>query len=269
MDRLKIMEAAARAAGQFMLGAQHLTDHTEKSNAKDLVTIADIKSQDMLRAHLSEHFPKAVILSEEDSEESRTALYGANFTGYVLDPIDGTFNFKRDMRESAISIGYVENGNSVAGVIYDPFKNELFAAEQGSGAFRNDQPIRVSNQGSLEGASIATGNSYDDNAMERNLRRQLGIYEQTGVMPWFNCPGSGVLNIVYVACGRFDAFHHNGLKPWDNAAGFLIAREAGALVLNLKGEDISFTSASVLVATPTIADLLVDIFQKLPTELLT
>ncbi len=262
------MKLVAKEAGQFLLGAQHLSGHEEKLNSKDLVTIADIKSQGIIRDRLKQLFPDTIVLSEEDPEEERQALFEPSFTGFVIDPIDGTYNFKRDMRESAVSIGYIENGEPVAGVIYDPYKDEIFEAVQGKGAKKNGEKIQPSQQSTLEGASITTGNSYDDEAMARNLRRHLGIYEQTGVMPWTNCPGSGVLNIAYVACGRFDAFHHNGLKPWDNAAGFVIAREAGAKVLNLHGQEPAFTTADVLIVAPNIAEQLVAIFAKLPPELL-
>src|SRR5665213_3172912 len=125
MNRIEIMKSVAREAGEFMLGAQHLREHSQKSNAKDLVTLADLKSQSIIREKLVAAFPDEVILSEEDLEEERKALYEPDFSGFVIDPIDGTYNFKRDMRESAISIGYIENGQPVAGVIYDPYKDCL------------------------------------------------------------------------------------------------------------------------------------------------
>lgn len=268
MNRLDVMEQVAREAGAFMLGAQDLRESSEKSNAKDFVTVADIKSQDLIRTKLREQFPDASILSEEDPEEERTVMFQPDFTGFVLDPIDGTYNFKRDMRESAISIGWVENGQSVTGAIFDPYRDELYRAERGKGAFRNGEPIHVSGQTELAGSSIATSNSYDDEAMARNLKRQLAIYEQTGVMPWTSCPGSGVLIMAWVACGRIDAYHHNGIKPWDNAAAFIIAREAGATVLNLAGEEARFTTSTLLIGTPIIVDKLQGIFAKVPHELL-
>jgi myo-inositol-1(or 4)-monophosphatase len=268
MNRMAVMKRAAREAGEFMLGAQHLREHRQKSGIKDFVTLADIRSQEIIRDKLAAAFPGAIILSEEDPEAERTALHEPNFTGFVIDPIDGTYNFKRDMRKSAVSIGYIEKGESIFGVVYDPYQDELYEAEKGRGALCNGKAIHVSSQAVLEGASIATGNSYEDAAAARNLRRQLGIYEQSGIMPWTECQGSGVLNMLYVACGRFDAFHHNGLKPWDNAAAFVIVREAGGIVHNLRGQAVDFTTADVLVATPVIAKLLQSIFSRLDSELL-
>jgi myo-inositol-1(or 4)-monophosphatase len=262
----KITEAA-RQAGAFMRGSDE-RESTDKTNAKDFVTVADIKSQNIIRETLQAAYPNAIILSEEDPEEDRKQLFDPFFTGFVLDPIDGTYNFKRDMRESAISIGYIEQGQIKTGVVFDPYKNELFSAVVGEGATRNGQPIQVSAQTGLQGASVATSNSYDDEAMARNLKRHLAIYEQTGIMPWTNCPGSGVLILAYVACGRFDIYHHNGLKPWDNAAAFLLIREAGGKVLTLQGEEAPFTSATVLAGTPAIVAELQAAFKNIDQALL-
>ncbi len=251
-----------------MLGASGETEQTNKTNSKDFVTVADIKSQNILIGELNKAFPNVLVLSEEHDEATRVRMYEDDFTGFVIDPIDGTYNFKRDMRESAISIGYIEEGVSKAGVVYDPYKDELYSAVVGKGATRNGKPIHVSDQQGLEAASIATSNSYDDAAMSRNIQRHLGIYEQTGIMPWTNCPGSGVLILSYVACGRFDAYHHNGLKPWDNAAAFLIIREAGGMVHTLEGHEAAFTSATVLAGTPKVVIELEKVFAKLDPTLL-
>jgi myo-inositol-1(or 4)-monophosphatase len=266
-EMIEVMKQAAREAGLFMINA---TDrgHTEKTNAKDFVTVADIKSQDILRDFLKKSYPDTQILSEEDDEATRKAMFAPNFTGFILDPIDGTYNFKRDMKESAISIGYIENGQITRGVIFDPYKDELYETEKGKGAFCNEKPIRVSDQGVLSGASVATSNSYDDEAMARNLKRHMGIFENTGTMPWTSCPGSGVLIMAWVACGRIDAYHHNGLKPWDNAAAFLLVREAGGEVQTLEGEIAPFTSATVLMGNAQIVRTLRGVFENLPQELL-
>lgn len=260
------MKVAALKAGEFMRASSE-RDSTEKSNVKDFVTVADIKSQDILRKELSRAFAGVMILSEEDDEANRKAMYATDFTGFVLDPIDGTYNFKRDMRESAISIGYIENGEPVRGVVYDPYREELYEAEKGRGAFRNNEPIRVSGQSNLAGASIATSNSYDDEAMARNLRRHLAIYEKTGIMPWTSCPGSGVLILAWVACGRIDAYHHNGLKPWDNAAAFLLIREAGGQIHALKGGEAAFTENAMVAGNPAMVKLLEEVFAQATPEL--
>ena len=196
-------------------------------------------------------------------------MFAKDFTGYVLDPIDGTYNFKRDMKESAISIGYIENGTPIRGVIYDPYKDEMYSTEKGKGAFRNGEPIHVSSQNEIAGASVATSNSYDDEAMARNIRRHLEIYKETGHMPWTNCPGSGVLIMSNIACGRFDVYHHNGLKPWDNAAAFLLVTEAGGEVCKLNGTDSHFTDSDVIIGNPAMVQKLKQVFSTIDPILLT
>ena len=262
------MKRAALKAGEFMRASGD-REATEKTNVKDFVTVADIKSQDILRRELLRAFPEVMILSEEDTEEERKEMYASGFTGFVLDPIDGTYNFKRDMRESAISIGYIEKGEPIRGVVYDPYRQELYESEKGKGALKNGERMAVSEQRELAGASVATSNSYDDEAMARNLRRHLALYEVTGTMPWTSCPGSGVLILAWVACGRIDAYHHNGLKPWDNAAAFLLVREAGGVVHALDDKsDVSFTAAAMIAGNPGIVSDLEKIFDRVDPGLL-
>lgn len=267
-ERMQVMRDAALEAGAYILNSDE-RQHTDKSNKKDFVTVADIKSQDILRQSLERSFPSAIILSEEDSEEERAKLFEPDFTGFVLDPIDGTYNYKRDLRESAISIGEVVNGEIVRGAVFDPYKNELFTAELGKNAYRNGELITVNQHYSgLDGASIGTSNSYSGEAMLRNLDRQRAITDVTGIMPWVTLHGSGVLIMTNIACGRFDAYHHNGLKPWDNAAAFLIIREAGGIVETLTGEEAPFTSATVLTGTPGAIKDLREVFAKIDPALL-
>lgn len=263
MDQIEIMKHAAKKAGAFILGSTE-RESTEKSNSKDFVTVSDIKSQNILRQELQAAYPGTIVLSEEDDETARQALFSRDFSGFVLDPIDGTYNFKRDMRESAISIGYVENGEPVAGVIYDPYKDELFEAVKGQGARLNGALLRMRQDVALKDASVCTSNSYDGEAMRRNLTRHLAIYDTTGTMPWTACPGSGVLIMAWLTIGRFDAYHHNGLKPWDNAAAFLVVREAGGKVVTLDGRDASFTTANMIIGVPGVVDRLVEVFAGNP-----
>lgn len=267
-QRIDHMKAAARAAGAYIKNSDD-TAHTDKSNRKDFVTDADIRSQELIVKELSELYPETLILSEEHSQEEQRKLYEDDFTGFVIDPIDGTFNFKRDMKESAVSIGYIENGEMVAGVAFDPYRNELYWAEKGKGAFCNGEQIHVSDHDTIEGAAIAFSNSYDDKTMKRMMRRHIAIYDETGHMPWTSCPGSAVLLYAWIASGRVEAYHHTSLKPWDNAAAMLILREAGGEVQVLvSGEQARFTDAGVLAGTPKVVALLRDVFTKIDPELL-
>ena len=266
-ERLQTMIIAVKAAGDYMVQSNE-HEHTEKTNAKDFVTVADIKAQNIVFKMLGEAFSDDVSLSEELSEEEREPLKDPNFSGFVIDPIDGTYNFKRDKRASAVSIGDIENGEIVRGVVYDPYKDELFYAERGKGVYRNGERISVNlDYAGLNGAAVGTSNSYDKAGQRRNLLREVAILDAAeNADLWNYMEGSGVLIMTDIACGRHDAYHHNGLKPWDNAAAFLIVREAGGVVQTLTGEEAPFTSPTVLMGSPGAVRDLREIFSNLPDE---
>lgn len=261
------MKVAALAAGAYIKNSSD-KKHTDKSNKKDFVTEADLESQRLLIKELNKAYPNILVLSEEHSKEEQSKLYEDDFTGFVIDPIDGTFNFKRGLKESAISIGYIEQGEPIAGVAFDPYRDELYWAEKGQGAFCNGEPIHVSDHGSIEGASIAFSNSYDDATMKRMMQRHMAIYEQSGHMPWTSCPGSAVIVFSWIARGRLEAYHHSSLKPWDNAAAMLILREAGGEVRTLTGEQARFTDAAIVGGNPKVVAILCDVFLKIDPKLL-
>jgi fructose-1,6-bisphosphatase/inositol monophosphatase family enzyme len=104
--------------------------------------------------------------------------------------------------------------------------------------------------------------------MARTLRRHMAIYEKAGVMPWMSCMGSAVLIMCWIAAGRVDAYHHNSIKPWDNAAAFVVAREAGAVILDLQGKPAGFTTQTLLIGTPGVVEELRGVFAGLDQELL-
>lgn len=254
--------ATAKQAGKY-IRSSNAHDSTDKTNAKDFVTTADIAAQDIIVAGIEKALPGSIVLSEEHAPEKQQQLYNSDFTGYIIDPIDGTYNFKHDMHESGVSIGYIENGIPIVGVIYDPYRDEMYTAIKDKGAFCNDQPIHVSAVTNLGSASVSTDNSYEDAIMAQTLRRHLAIYEQTGIMPWTAMHGSAVLTFANIAHGRIDAYHHSSLKPWDNAAGFLLVREAGGVVWTLDGSEANFTDAGLIAGTPKIAQQLRDIFAQI------
>lgn len=258
---------AAREAGDYIREAK-AQNTTDKTNAKDFVTEADIAAQDIIVSGIEEAMPGSIVLSEEHELEKQQQLYQSDFTGFIIDPIDGTYNFKHDMRESGVSIGYVENGEPSMGVIYDPYKDEMYTAIKGKGAFCNGRAIHIAPTETLDSANVTTDNSYDDATMDRTFRRHLAIYEQTGTMPWTGMHGSAVLAFANIACGRVDVYHHTSLKPWDNAAGFLLVREAGGVVWTLDGKEAKFTDAGILAGTPKVTAILKDIFAKIDPELL-
>lgn len=169
----------------------------------------------------------------------------------MIDPIDGTNNFKHGMAYSGISIGYIENGKPIIGGILDPYRDLLYLAKLGQGALCNGQLIQVSNQTEFNaGTRICTSNSSAPGGTRANLER----FAKLGDV-WVDVLGSAVLIMVDIASGKLDLYHHNGLKPWDNAAAFLIAQEAGAKIVDLQGKPISWLSSEVVVGNSELVDL--------------
>lgn len=251
-ERLDVITDAALKAGEEVLKYDpNIVASEIKSSEGDLVTAADLGSEKVIIGIIKATFPDELIISEETSEgqELLNVANLPNLTGWVIDPIDGTNNFKQGMAYSGISIGYLEKGVITLGAVYDPYKKELYLASKGQGVTRNGQPIRVADKASFDaGTRVCTSNSY-----EGGTQANLDRYDKLGHV-WVDVLGSAVLIMTDVASGRLDLYHHNGLKPWDNAAAFLIAEEAGAKITDLKGALTNWLTSEVVVGNPALVD---------------
>lgn len=252
MDRKSVLISALKVAGIELLKHDPAKlDIEVKSTPGDYVTAADIASEKVIVSTIKNAFPDDVVISEETSagHELLNEEKLATLTAWVIDPIDGTNNFKRGMAYSGISIGYIENGKSILGGVLNPYTDELYLAERGGGAFCNDQPIKVSAKEAFDSDTrVCTSNSYEDGT-QQNLSR----YEKLGTV-WVDVLGSAVLIMGDVASGKLDLYHHNGLKPWDNAAGFLITQEAGAKIAGLEGQQVTWLTNEVVIGNPGLVD---------------
>jgi myo-inositol-1(or 4)-monophosphatase len=250
--RLQIITNAALAAGEEILKYDPNTVGVKvKSSEGDLVTAADIGSEKIITQIIKAVYPDDVIISEEIDEGHKilTTESLPSLTAWVIDPIDGTNNFKRGLAYSGISIGYIENGEINLGAVYDPYRKEFYLAAKGKGATRNGTPIKVSEKRVFDaGTRVCTSNSYEGGT-QANLER----YKKLGYV-WVDVLGSAVLIMTDVASGRLDLYHHNGLKPWDNAAAFLVATEAGAKITNLQGEPTTWLTNEVVMGNSDLVD---------------
>lgn len=250
--RVEVITQAIRAAGQEVLQYDPTTVNTKvKSTAGDLVTAADLGSERVITEIIFAAYPDDTIISEEtvQGQELLNDEHLSDLTAWVLDPIDGTNNFKNGMAYSGISIGYVINGDVVLGAILDPYRNELYIAERGKGVTRNGDPIHVSSKSTFNaGTRVCTSNSYEGGT-QANLER----YAKLGHV-WVDVLSSAVLIMADLASGRLNLYHHNGLKPWDNAAAFLIAQEAGAKIVGLRGQPVSWLSSEIVAGNPQLVD---------------
>jgi myo-inositol-1(or 4)-monophosphatase len=230
---LKAAAVIARSAGELLKEAYHQPREIDtKSSTIDLVTQADRASEAMILNALRERFPEHNILAEE----SHPAGAGAGLT-WIVDPLDGTTNFAHGFPVFAVSIALWDEQGPLLGVVYDPLREECFAAVRGQGATLNDEPIHVSNIKTLDKALLATGFPYDRHTAEDNnvasfsafIRKAQGVRRA----------GSAALDQCYVACGRLDGFWEMRLHAWDVAAGMLIVREAGGKVTDYQDDEKS------------------------------
>ena len=241
---INVMVGAAIKAGRGLMRDFGEVEQLQVSlkGPSDFVSEADRRSEHILRTELTRARPGFGFLLEEGG-----AVAGSDATQrWIIDPLDGTSNFLHGLPHFAISIGLEREGEIVAGVVYDPLRNEMFWAEKGAGAYLNERRIRVSARRDLADSLIATGIPFADRSGKDEFLAILRpIMEQTaGVRRW----GAAALDLAYVAAGRVDGFWETGLSPWDIAAGLILVREAGGFVTELDGGREMMDSGSVLAA---------------------
>jgi myo-inositol-1(or 4)-monophosphatase len=216
-----------------------------KQNDIDLVTEADLASEKFIIEQIRSHYPRHAILAEESGvSEVANAEYK-----WIIDPLDGTTNYAHGYPCFGVSIGLERSGELVIGVVYDPTRDEMFAAEKGAGATLNGRRMRVSNTDDLKRALVCTGFPY--NVRERHdFTREWRNFtlHAHGVRR----DGSAALDLAYVAAGRFDAFWEDGLNPWDMAAGALLVTEAGGVVTNYTGGPLNIYQPPVIASNGLI-----------------
>ncbi len=243
---LKDMERLARGAGAILRDGYNKEHQVKFKRIFDPVTEIDHASEEFLLKEIHTHFPDSHILTEESGE-----IKGANGGTWYIDPLDGTVNYSHHIPLFCVSIAYAFDGVMIFGAVYDPMRDEMFLAERGAGATLNGKKIRASQTTELEKSLLVTGFPYDAWHTEQN---NFSNFEKLGKMTQgVRRFGSAAIDAAYVAAGRFDAFWEFSLKPWDIAAGGLIAEEAGAIVTALNGgADYISAPQSVLAAATGI-----------------
>jgi myo-inositol-1(or 4)-monophosphatase len=244
-----ICEAAKKAGEIAMRFFEKELSIKTKSMRADVVTQADVECQKVIVEVLKEHYPDAVFVLEEGCEETKIPN---GETIFVVDPIDGTLNYSHSLPYFAVSIAKMSFGKIVEGAIYIPFTNEMFYAELGKGAFLNDKRIVNEKRPTMDRSLLVTGWPYDETKLKWLMR---SVEKLTEVCQEVRIVGSSALELCYLACGRFDGYWEIGLKPWDVAAGVLIAREAGVVVGGLNGE-FDLESGEIVAAVPSIFEQL-------------
>jgi len=253
------MSAMAREAGALLIEYFHQGLKIEYKGEADLVTAADRASEKLIRERIAEQFPGHDVLGEEQGLNDT----GSEYRWYV-DPLDGTTNFAHGYPVFCVSMALEHRsgseGKRVAAVVYDPTRDELFAAEQGKGAHLNGKPIHVSQARNLKECLVATGFP----SHKRHKNPNIYFYHQITLRTHgVRRAGSAALDLCYVACGRFDGFWEFNLNPWDTAAGVLIIQEAGGKVTRFDGSPFRIDSRETLGSNGLVHDALTGEFQAI------
>jgi myo-inositol-1(or 4)-monophosphatase len=246
----------ARAAGAIQLARAADTHRVEYKGAIDLVTEVDRECEAAIVDALARRFPGDDILAEEGAGLRKTST-----RRWIVDPLDGTVNYAHGLPFFCCAIALEEAGELAAGVVYDPNRDELFAAERGKGATLNGRPIRVSGTQVLDRALVATGFAYNVREEERfdNLDHFGAFVKRAQAV---RRPGSAAIDLAWTAGGRIDGFWELFLKPWDWAAGALLIREAGGRVTSFDGSPFDVYGSQILASNGRIHEEMIGVLTK-------
>ncbi len=260
----EVAEGIAREAGALLRGFYERGVATEYKGDVDLVTEADRASEALIKGRLGEAFPEHGIYGEEGTRERM----GGEFRWYV-DPLDGTTNFAHGFPVFCVVLGCErrraglredEDGEMVAGVIYDPLRDECFTAERGGGAWLNGRRVSVSKTKKLQESLTATGFP----SQKRHASPNVHFYQEMTLRSHgVRRAGSAALDMAYVACGRLDGFWEFKLNPWDTSAGYLLIEEAGGTVTRFGGGKFRLDSREVMGTNGLIFGEMKELFGEL------
>ena len=256
LPALPDLERMARQAGKILHDSYEKDHQVSYKGVIDLVTDVDHASEDLILGEIKRQFPTHPILSEEAGR-----LDGHDEHLWLVDPIDGTVNYAHGVPFFSVSIAYAHKGFLTLGVVYDPMRDEMFTAERGHGAKLNGRPLQVSTAEELVRSLMVTGFPYDTWTSERNNLENYGKFAR--LTQGVRRLGSAALDLCYVAAGRIDGYWELSLKPWDLAAGGLIAEEAGARVTTLDGgSDYLTPPCSLIACTPAIYPKMMEVLKE-------
>jgi myo-inositol-1(or 4)-monophosphatase len=239
----------ARDAGAILVDRLGRAQVSNKGDI-DLVTEADLASEKLIIERIKSHYPRHAILAEESGDTAGSLLAdGTSEWKWIIDPLDGTTNYAHGYPCFCVSIALERAGKIELGVIYDPMRDEMFAAERGQGATLNTRRMRVSDVEDLNRAMLCTGFPY--NVRERpNFVRDFEKFTMEAQA--VRRDGSAAIDLAYLACGRFDGFWEDGLNAWDVAAGVLLIEEAGGQVTDFTGGPLNIYTPKVLATNGSV-----------------
>jgi myo-inositol-1(or 4)-monophosphatase len=251
---LETAEEIAREAGALLAHYFERRVSFELKGEFDLVTEADRASERLVVERLRTHFPSHGIVAEEGGGRQSSSEYR-----WYVDPLDGTTNFAHGFPVYSVTMALERAGELVAGCVFDPTRQEMFAAEAGAGAYLNNRRMRVSKTGKVEESLVGTG--FPSRRRHQDVNVHF-FYQLAMVTHGVRRAGSAALDLAYVGCGRLDGFWEFGLNPWDMAAGILVVREAGGKVTDMRGQAASLDGPHVLADNGLVHEGLLAVFDE-------
>ncbi|MFH1093105.1 MAG: inositol monophosphatase family protein [Candidatus Omnitrophota bacterium] len=252
MKELNAAVQAALIAGDMIKSRFGKTQNIRFKGSINIVTDTDIKAEKLIVKTLKQRFPQYGFLAEEGYGQDKGS------DRWIIDPLDGTTNFAHGFPFFAVSIALEKDGQIRTGVVYDPIHQELFTAVWGKGAYLNKKKIRVSKVNNLGKAFLATGFSYDFKEKKDNNIDNFSKFLMASMA--VRRAGAAVIDLCYVACGRFDGFWEMDLQPWDTAAAALIIKEAGGEITQFDGSPFSNYKKNMLASNGLIHKQMLNIF---------
>lgn len=242
---LDFAKDTAKKAGEIVKSYYGKAKSFDKEGAMNFVTDADFASDKFIKDEIKKNFPAHQILSEEDEIHEMKSAEDL----WIIDPLDGTTNFKFQIPYFSVSIAYVRNGIPTIGAVYDPVHDELFWTEKGKGSFLNDQKLTIDDKWNLQDAMIALDGSYELNHMQNKLAilSKLDHYPAT-----VRLLGSAVLAITYIAANRINLYFSDYVYPWDVAAASLIVEEARGQVFDFDKKPFDLFTQGILTGSPSL-----------------
>ena len=248
----------AREAGALLAQLSKQPRQISYKRKSDIVTDADRRSEAMILERIRGKFPDHAIVAEEGGGKDT----GSDYCWYV-DPLDGTTNFAHGFPVYCVTLALACRDEVIAGVVYDPTRNEMFAAERGAGATLNDERIRVSQTADLAESLLGTG--FPPFASNHDLNLQF-FFKLTHLSHGIRRAGAAALDLCSVAVGRFEGFWELKLNPWDKAAGSLLVTEAGGRVTDLTGGPFSLHRDEIFASNNLIHETMLEVFTGILEE---
>ncbi|MBO5302853.1 MAG: inositol monophosphatase [Lachnospiraceae bacterium] len=231
---LEKIKKAVLESSKIMLEAENILDTIEdKGGHANFVTKYDKRVQEDIFKRLGEILPEAKFMGEEEDAQ----IFCDKGYLFIIDPIDGTTNFIKNYKASCLSVGLLKDGEPILGVVYNPYREEMFYAQKGQGAYLNGKPIHVSKEPLANGLILLGTSPYYEELWKRAF--ELAYYYFTKGLD-LRRSGSAAIDLCDIACGRAELFFELKLSPWDYAAGALIVKEAGGQVIGADEKPLQF-----------------------------